>query len=89
MLVHPIIYGFFNASLAVILKIPVDKYKMPVHFPCLHIIKNQGPQMSTVSQLQLVNRHMKSILIGSPEFKIVLSTSIRTWLIYFSRPEFY
>lgn len=37
-------------------------------------------------QFKLVN--MKNALIGSQDFYIVLSISVRTWLICFSRPEF-
>lgn len=37
-------------------------------------------------QFKLVS--MKNALIGSQDFYIVLSISVRTWLICFSRPEF-
>lgn len=62
---------------------------MPLHFSCLNVAKNRGSQRYLMmSPSQLVNRHMKSALIGSQDIKSVLSTSVRTWLICFPRLEF-
>lgn len=84
LLVRPIIYGFFNASLAVILKIPIG-----IQNACAFSLSKHNKNHKDTQRCRsyIWSTHTWGVHYLKAQI-YRLSTSVRTWLICFAKPGF-